>query len=507
MHHHLVRADSAIRATHRTRKPAAHALRVDANGDPVIMTDVFFYRQNTLMNLTSVAPKWDIFAITIGFVLAIIVPLSAQAGEAGVDWASQPSPSEPWLSVTYGNGRFVAVGNNSGVMTSFNGATWTQQTSASVSRWFAVTYGNGVFVAVAANSPGNQVMSSTDGINWTSRTTPASAANTWRSVTYGNGRFVAVASSGSGNRVMTSTNGENWISRTSAADSSWYSVTYGNGVFVAVAASGTGNQVMSSPNGIDWTGRTSANDNVWTSVTYGEEAELFVAVAQGNVKKQVMTSPNGIDWTERTSAVNKQWRSVTHGTGLFVAVALDGSDDRVMTSPNGIDWTRRTSAADNSWYSVTYGNGVFVAVSASGQDRVMTSGNLPTPAAPTGLLATPGDEQVVITFSAGLDNGSPITNYQYSLDGGDFTALNPAVAASPISITGLENGQTYSIRLKAVNDVGSSAGASGAVTVAPAPPTPAPAPAATPVPIGPLWLLGIMAGLLSLVGIRRIRKS
>ena len=32
-------------------------------------------------------------------------------------------------------------------------------------------------------------------------------------------------------------------------------------------------------------------------------------------------------------------------------------------------------------------------------------------------------------------------------------------------------------------------------------------PAATPVPTSPLWLLGIMAGLLSLVGIRKLRKA
>jgi hypothetical protein len=30
--------------------------------------------------------------------------------------------------------------------------------------------------------------------------------------------------------------------------------------------------------------------------------------------------------------------------------------------------------------------------------------------------------------------------------------------------------------------------------------------AATPVPAAPLWLLGIMAGLLSLVGVRKLRK-
>jgi hypothetical protein len=97
--------------------------------------------------------------------------------------------------------------------------------------------------------------------------------------------FVAVAQSGSGNRVMTSTDGITWTSRASVADNKWTSVTYGNGVFVAVASvdvfGGTNNQVMTSTDGINWVGRTTAAENYWNSVTYGTVAGngLFVAVA------------------------------------------------------------------------------------------------------------------------------------------------------------------------------------------------------------------------------------
>ena len=44
-------------------------------------------------------------------------------------------------------------------------------------------------------------------------------------------------------------------------------------------------------------------------------------------------------------------------------------------------------------------------------------------------------------------------------------------------------------------------GPTGSVTATPAPAQ------ATPVPVGPLWLLGMMAGLLSLVAVRRLRKA
>ena len=65
----------------------------------------------------------------------------------------------------------------------------------------AVTYGNGLFVAVSNYATYNSVMTSPDGITWTSRA--GASALYWRGVIYGNGTFVAVANNGYGNRVMT----------------------------------------------------------------------------------------------------------------------------------------------------------------------------------------------------------------------------------------------------------------------------------------------------------------
>jgi len=75
--------------------------------------------------------------------------------------------------------------------------------------------------------------------------TPA-VDNEWISVTYGNGLFVAVSSSGTSDRVMTSPDGITWTSRASATDNDWHSVTYGNGLFAAVSWTGNDNRVMTS---------------------------------------------------------------------------------------------------------------------------------------------------------------------------------------------------------------------------------------------------------------------
>lgn len=141
------------------------------------------------------------------------------------------------------------------------------------------------------------------GSTWTIRSTPAD--NDWRSVTYGmidssvtsdaSGTLVpgfvavAVAEPGTGNRVMTSPDGINWTSRNAAQDNDWQGVTYGNGVFVAVSGSGSANRVMTSPDSITWTIRTSAADNSWRSVTYG--SGRFVAVSSSGANNRVMTGP------------------------------------------------------------------------------------------------------------------------------------------------------------------------------------------------------------------------
>jgi len=95
------------------------------------------------------------------------------------------------------------------------------------------------------------------------------------------------------------------------------------------------------------------------------------------------------------------------------------------------------------------------------------------PYKPIGLTATAGSGSASIAFtqvSPGTRQG--VTNYKYSLDGVNYTALSPADASSPVTIPSLTPGVTYTIYLKAVNSVGDSV-ASSSVNVVPVsgPPT------------------------------------
>ncbi|MEI7781747.1 MAG: fibronectin type III domain-containing protein, partial [Planctomycetota bacterium] len=85
----------------------------------------------------------------------------------------------------------------------------------------------------------------------------------------------------------------------------------------------------------------------------------------------------------------------------------------------------------------------------------VTAAAATAPAAPTITSITPGNGQLSVAFTAGSNGGSAITNYKYSTDGGTtFTALSLAATTSPIVITGLTNGTSYNVQIKAVNAVG-----------------------------------------------------
>jgi uncharacterized delta-60 repeat protein len=72
--------------------------------------------------------------------------------------------------------------------------------------------------------------------------------------------------------------------------------------------------------------------------------------------------------------------------------------------------------------------------------------------APTITSITHGNGRLTVAFTAGADGGAPITHYEYSLNGDEtWPSGVPASPASPLVITGLSNGSTYQVRLRAVN--------------------------------------------------------
>jgi hypothetical protein len=97
---------------------------------------------------------------------------------------------------------------------------------------------------------------------------------------------------------------------------------------------------------------------------------------------------------------------------------------------------------------------------------------LVAPSAPSIGSITAGDQQLSVAFTAPSSNGgATITNYEYSTDGGSqWTARNPANITSPLLISGLLNGNTYDVKIRALNNTANPGAVSDAVQGTPVAP-------------------------------------
>jgi hypothetical protein len=94
-----------------------------------------------------------------------------------------------------------------------------------------------------------------------------------------------------------------------------------------------------------------------------------------------------------------------------------------------------------------------------------------TPGAPTSVVSTKGNGEISVAFTApSFDGGLPITTYQYALSTDSyatFTTRSAGTTASPLVITGLTNGTSYGIKIRAVNSLGGGAASDAATAVIP----------------------------------------
>jgi len=157
----------------------------------------------------------------------------------------------------------------------------------------------------------------------------------------------------------------------------------------------------------------------------------------------------------------------------FSAGTIAGKTYTVTSSPGSYTNTGSSSpivvtglqSATEYTYTVTAINnyGTSAASAASAGVTATT-----VPQAPTIGTATGADQSATLTFTAGATGGSSITNYKYSTDNSTYTAFSPAQTTSPLTISGLTNGQSYSFYLKAVNANGDSAASAASNSVVPA---------------------------------------
>ena len=197
--------------------------------------------------------------------------------------------------------------------------------------------------------------------------------------------------------------------------------------------------------------------------------KLGFAATSGEAQVTVAPTVNPATPTNTPFAVTDSTKivdiNVTGVTG-DVTVCVDGGPTDHLFHFTGGAWVQlaQRSYVDGRVCGVTSSFSPFTAATPAS-----------APSAPTNLSVTRGDKSLSVSFAPGSNNGAAISNYEYSIDNGaTWRAMSPTVVSSPLAISGLTNGTDYSVKLRAVNAVGSGAisdAATGRPAIAPSAPT------------------------------------
>jgi hypothetical protein len=196
----------------------------------------------------------------------------------GINWATAPIGINALNAITWSPEKHQFVATGIATIPSVTIAPDLTTTSAPVGalgltsvKW---SKNDNIYVATAGGTGLGRTYSSSDGLNWTiNNTSPVNGP--WNDITYADDKdlFVIVGTNG----VMTSSEGVAWTPRTSPL-SNLLSVTYSpeNSEFVAVGDNGG---VQISPDGINWTVVSLSTTNNWRGIAWSPELSRYVGAA------------------------------------------------------------------------------------------------------------------------------------------------------------------------------------------------------------------------------------
>ncbi|MDX6204438.1 MAG: hypothetical protein QOF39_495, partial [Frankiales bacterium] len=185
--------------------------------------------------------------------------------------------------------------------------------------------------------------------------------------------------------------------------------------------------------------------------------------------RTVPDAPTAVAATPNTGQADVSWTAPGSNGGSaitgYVASAYSSAGSTTVLA------SCSTTATACSISGLTNGTAYYVsvvAVNAAGSSVQSAPPVLVTPVArpgaPTLSSVTGGNTILSLAFTAGTAGSSPITGYQYQLNGGAWQST--ASTTSPLVLSGLTNGTAYTVTLRAVSAVGTGA-LSGTLTGTP----------------------------------------
>ena len=224
----------------------------------------------------------------------------------------------------------------------------------------------------------------------------------------------------------------------------------GSGTWTSTGGTATSYTVTGLTNGQTYTFRvravnrvgaglaTSSRSATPTSTVVAPDTPSSFSATPGN--RQVMLS-----WVQPSGgAALTHYEYEQDGSGTWTSTGGKAPSHTVTGLTNGQSYTFRVRAVNSAGASAASGS------------RTATP-TTTEPEAPESLSFTPGDQQVTLRWRAPTnDGGEPITHYEYEQDGSG-TWISTGGTATSHTVTGLNNGQTYMFRVRAVNALGNGA--------------------------------------------------
>ena len=217
-------------------------------------------------------------------------------------------------------------------------------------------------------------------------------------------------------------------------------------------------------NGVEYSVRVAAHNDVGAGPWSASPASATPAMVPGAPREVVIEAGSQqltVTWQspaddggERVTGYDVEWSD--DGFGRILGSLSAGPDARELTIPqltNGVEYSVRVAAHND------VGAGPWSASPASATPAMV-------PGAPREVAVEAGSQQLTVTWQSPADDGGErVTGYvvQWRGPGEDFsdTERRATVTAPRHQITGLANGTTYTIQVRAVSLVGTGSPASG----------------------------------------------
>jgi len=251
--------------------------------------------------------------------------------------------------IVYGNGFFVAYAEegDAGVFySSPDGTNWTQRYTDLNSWGMNLVYSSGRYVGVGPV----EYAISTDGTSWTASFTPSGY---WYGIAFSGSRYVMVGGGSGVGAIVSSTDGVSWTSRTATAmGGTINSVVWGGSRFVAI-----GNN-----DGYEYTASALATSWTRSSIPGGSKISYVNGLYFVPLNNQTnLISTDGINWSPNLTGLTNQLGTITYANGIYLSLLYSTNQIPtgqifLATSVDTTNWTQYSQPLPNSYYSTRYDN-------------------------------------------------------------------------------------------------------------------------------------------------------